>query len=120
MLPQAPDAKRKAQVDLALPVPPADPSAAAAPPIAQSFGIEAQVASQLRATGRRSLSLEVPGDGQAFHFRKLKDHAVLELTLKEPWTPAQKIQAAVLGLGLLVWLVLSACAARRENRAASR
>lgn len=125
-LPELADAKAKPTVDLAVPAapapslqPPAAPqSAFDAPEMAQSLGIEAQVASQLRATGRRSLSLEIPSDGQPFHFRKLKDHAVLELTLKEPWTPSQKAQAIILIIGLLFWLALTVWSSRRKSRAA--
>jgi autotransporter-associated beta strand protein len=84
----------------------------------QRFDLEAQVASQLRATGRRSLMIEVPSDGDAYHFRKLKDHAVLELKLGKAWTDEQKSTSIWLGAGLGVWLLLSMVAKRR--RAASQ
>ena len=80
----------------------------------QSFGLEAQVASQLRATGRRSLMIDVPSDGEAYHFRKLKDHAVLELKLRKAWTSEQKSTAIWLGAGLAIWLLLSMIAKRRR------
>lgn len=85
------------------------------PQQAQSFGLEAQVASQLRATGRRSLMIEVPSDGEAYHFRKLKDHAVLELELRKAWTEEQKATAIWLGAGLGIWLALSMIAKRRRK-----
>ena len=117
IIPKRADARASATGDLAVPAAPAPQAAFDAPEMAQSLGIEAQVASQLRATGRRSLSLEIPSDGQPFHFRKLKDHAVLELTLKEPWTSARKIQAILLIIGLLLWLVLTIWSSRRKSGA---
>lgn len=85
-----------------------------APQIPQSFGLEAQVANQLRATGRRSLMIDVPSDGVAYHFRKLKDHAVLELKLREAWTEEQKATAVWLGAGFAVWGLLTVIARRRR------
>ena len=86
-----------------------------APEIPQSFGLEAQVSSQLRATGRRSLLVEVPSDGQAYHFRKLKDHAVLELRLQKAWTAEQKSTAIWLGVGLGVWGLVTRVTNRRRR-----
>jgi hypothetical protein len=86
-----------------------------APEIPQSFGLEAQVSSQLRATGRRSLLVEVPSDGQAYHFRKLKDHAVLELHLQKAWTAEQKSTAIWLGVGLAVWGLVTRVTNRRRR-----
>lgn len=87
-----------------------------APQIPQSFGLEAQVASQLRATGRRSLLIDVPSDGVAYHFRKLKDHAVLELKLRKAWRSEEKSAATWFGIGLAGWLVLSIVCRRRSAR----
>lgn len=85
-----------------------------APQIPQSFGLEAQVASQLRATGRRSLAIDVPSNGVAYHFRKIKDHAVLELKVREAWTSEQKNTAVWLGVGLAAWALLARFTKRRK------
>lgn len=82
----------------------------------ERFGLEAQVSSQLRATGRRSLMIDVPADGSAYHFRKLKDHAVLELNLRRAWADDQRSAAAWFGAGLGAYL-LCAIIARRRRRA---
>ena len=63
--------------------------------------------------------IEVPSDGRAHHFRKLKDHAVLELELRKAWTAEQKTTAIWLGAGLAVWLMLSMIAKRRRKNAAA-
>ena len=75
--------------------------------------------SQLRAPGSRSLLIDVPSDGTAYHFRKLKDHAVLELKLREAWTSEQKSTAIWLGAGLAAWLLLARLTKRKrvESRA---
>jgi autotransporter-associated beta strand protein len=78
------------------------------PEIRQSRGLEAQLANQLRVKGRQSLAVEIPSDGRSYHFRKLKDHAVLELKIKRAWTSGQKNQAVVLGAGFVIWLGLVA------------
>lgn len=91
-------------------------AAQAARPSVQ-FGLEAQVSNQLRVTGRRSLMIEVPTDGTAHHFRKLKDHAVLELRLRKSWTSDQKQSAVWLGAGLAAYLIIGAIARKRRNRA---
>ncbi|TLD72816.1 hypothetical protein FEM03_01725 [Phragmitibacter flavus] len=41
--------------------------------------------SQLKPVGRVSLRIEVPLEGKVYHFSKLKDHALLELDVVEPW-----------------------------------
>ncbi len=106
------------------PMPAAAP-AAAADPFAKSgsnpadtgsLGLATQAVNQLRPTGRRSLQVEVPLTGEVFHFRKLKDHAVLDLALKHPWPEEKKSQATVFGLGLGVWCLLAWFASRRRRR----
>ncbi|MDZ4288353.1 MAG: hypothetical protein U0984_10365 [Prosthecobacter sp.] len=67
----------------------------------EAAGIAAQTLESLRPTGRRSLALEVPLEGEPRHFSKLKDHAVLELHITRPWEPRQTRSAWVLGLGLV-------------------
>ncbi len=54
----------------------------------------------LRPTGRRSLLVAAPADGVSWHFSKLKDHAVLELTVNRPLTQRQLVQSANLVIGL--------------------
>lgn len=63
----------------------------------------------LRPTGRHALPVELPVDGVALHFVKLKDNAVVELQLSTPW-PAEKL-ASLIGLasgllvcGLMAWV----------------
>ncbi len=63
----------------------------------------AQSAEFLRPTGRRSLMIEVPADGEVRHFTKLKDHAVLELDLHEPWQAGKMSNLIWLGLALALW-----------------
>ena len=115
--PAAPAAARSAGVVGATKVKQADKDGGGfdAPEIPKAFGLEAQVSSQLRATGRRSLLVEVPSDGQVYHFRKLKDHAVLELHLRKVWTAEQKSTAIWLGVGLAIWGLLTRMTNRRRT-----
>src|SRR3569623_259644 len=62
-----------------------------------------QASSQLRPTGRRSLQVEVPATGEFCHFRKLKDHAVLDLPMKKEWQQGKAGQATAVGFGLGAW-----------------
>ena len=75
-----------------------------------------QVQSQLRPTGKRSILLDVPLTGTVYHFRKLKDHAVLQLELSKVTNSDDKQRAWIFGGGLaflgLVWLIGN----RREKR----
>jgi autotransporter-associated beta strand protein len=68
-----------------------------------------QALSQLRPTGRRSLSIDIPTAGNTLHFRKLKDHAVLELALIRPQQATQRQQlwtflSGLSAVGLLWYL----------------
>lgn len=63
----------------------------------------AQSAEFLRPTGRRSLMIDVPVEGEVRHFTKLKDHAVLELDLDEPWQAGTTSNLIWLGLALALW-----------------
>ncbi|MDB6075584.1 MAG: hypothetical protein JWO89_3224, partial [Verrucomicrobiaceae bacterium] len=76
-----------------------------------------QAVNQLRPTGRHSLQVEVPSSGETWHFRKLKDHAVLDLPLKQEWAEGKTTQATVFGLGLGAWGFLAFFTARRRKRA---
>lgn len=107
--PSAPESRTAARAD-------ANAAKPEAGPAAEQFGLEAQVSSQLRVTGRRSLMIDVPADGTAYHFRKLKDHAVLELKLRRAWTDDQRRAASWLGAGLGAYL-LGVIVARRRRRA---
>jgi len=66
---------------------------------------QAQTAEFLRSTGRRSLLVEVPADGEVRHFSKLKDHAVLTVELNTPWQSRTLFQLAALGIALVLWLL---------------
>ncbi|HYF37040.1 MAG TPA: hypothetical protein VD994_17205, partial [Prosthecobacter sp.] len=81
---------------------------------ASAGGVTAQTVESLRPTGRRSLALEVPQQGEARHFSKLKDHAVLELKIGRPWEPKRTRSAWILGLGALVLLGWSRVLPRRR------
>jgi hypothetical protein len=120
--------KAKQQLGLA-PVPAAAPA-----PNADPFGDKNQAANgrtralgddkgyilttavnQLRPTGRRSLQVEVPMSGEVFHFRKLKDHAVLDLQIKRERQPGQTQQATVFGAGLGLWALIAFFTSRRRK-----
>ena len=87
-------------------------------PAIDSGYLTTQAVNQLRPTGRRSLQIEVPLTGKTFHFRKLKDHAVLDLTLKHPWQEGKTEQATAFGIGLGIWGLLVLFSARRRKRVA--
>lgn len=54
---------------------------------------------QLKPQGRVSLPVEVPLTGTVYHFRKLKDHATLELDIDKPLEPERKTALWVLLAG---------------------
>jgi hypothetical protein len=68
---------------------------------------QAQTAEFLRPTGRRSLIIAVPTEGEVRHFSKLKDHAVLSIQLKHPWPTSTRWHltwlSLALVLGFLTW-----------------
>ena len=108
-----------AAVDLALAV--GDVRKAA--PVADDDGKErtdraltlAQTVESLRPTGRRALGIELPLNGTAHHFSKLKDHAVLDIAIKRIGDP--KTTSRLLGLsgGLLLWLAIGWKLKRRSK-----
>ncbi|RBP47419.1 hypothetical protein DES53_101216 [Roseimicrobium gellanilyticum] len=57
---------------------------------------------QLKPQGRVSLPVEVPLTGTVYHFRKLKDHATLELDIDKPLEPGRKTALWLLTVGALV------------------
>jgi hypothetical protein len=77
----------------------------------------AQTVESLRPTGRRSLGIELPLNGTAHHFSKLKDHAVLDIAIKRIGDP--KTTSRLLGLsgGLLLWLAIGWKLKRRSKAA---
>lgn len=78
--------------------------------------VATQAVNQLRPTGRRSLDLVLPEGGVSFHFRKLKDHAVLDLALTKEWQPGTQRQLTVFSAGLGAWGLLAFIAARRRRK----
>jgi autotransporter-associated beta strand protein len=71
---------------------------------------------QLRPTGRRSLQVEVPLVGETYHFRKLKDHAVLDLIMKKESTGEKTMQSMFFSAGLGAWALMSLIAAKRRKQ----
>jgi hypothetical protein len=57
---------------------------------------------QLKPAGRVSLVVNVPMEGTVYHFRKLKDHAILDITLKKNWRPRQISALWTLAIGALL------------------
>ncbi|MCE9520228.1 MAG: autotransporter-associated beta strand repeat-containing protein [Verrucomicrobia bacterium] len=55
---------------------------------------------QLKPVGRVSLAVQVPLEGRVYHFRKLKDHAQIEMDVKRPLTSRQTGALWVMGIGL--------------------
>jgi autotransporter-associated beta strand protein len=60
-----------------------------------------------RASGKHSLALLLPTGGEAYHFTKLKDHAVVEVELKKAAQTGTKSQWIALGAALLIWFFLA-------------
>jgi hypothetical protein len=75
----------------------------------------AQTVESLRPTGRRALGIELPLDGTAHHFSKLKDHAVLEIALKRVGDPKTTSRLLCLTGGLLLWLAIGWKLKRRRS-----
>jgi hypothetical protein len=75
----------------------------------------AQTVESLRPTRRRALGIELPLDGTAHHFSKLKDHAVLEIALKRVGDPKTTSRLLCLTGGLLLWLAIGWKLKRRRS-----
>lgn len=91
-------------------VPAAIPMKAEAPRKADADGREqdrtltlAQTVESLRPTGRRALGIDLPLNGTAHHFSKLKDHAVLEVQIQRQGDPKTTARLLCLTGGLLLW-----------------
>lgn len=86
----------------------ADPFGAPAAPAADGREQDraltlAQTVESLRPTGRRALGIELPLNGTAHHFSKLKDHAVLDIEIKRIGDPKTTSRLLCLAGGLLLW-----------------
>ena len=75
----------------------------------------AQTVESLRPTGRRALGIELPLDGTAHHFSKLKDHAVLEVAIQRVGDPKTTSRLLYLSGGLLLWLAIGWKLKRRSQ-----
>jgi hypothetical protein len=76
---------------------------------------------QLKPQGRVSLPVDVPLTGTVYHFRKLKDHAALELDIDKPLEPQRKFALWVLlagGLALTGVVLLGRKRGMREAKTA--
>ncbi len=73
---------------------------------------------QLKSVGRVSLAVDVPLEGTVHHFRKLKDHAKLELTVAKPLDQRQTGALWTLGIGLAILALVSAVKRIRFRRTA--
>jgi hypothetical protein len=106
-VPPPPAARAKSMEKLA--ASPAPAPQKAAPVDVEEFEDFLQPTPQLRATGRRSMQVEMPLTANTFHFRKLKDHAVLEVSLTNPASAEQRRRfwiflGSLAGVGL-IWIV---------------
>jgi len=61
-----------------------------------------QLAQQLKPVGRVSLAVTVPLQGTVHHFRKIKDHARIDMKVTRPWADNQKVALGVLLAGGLL------------------
>ena len=75
----------------------------------------AQTVESLRPTGRRALGIDLPLDGTAHHFSKLKDHAVLEVAIQRMGDPKTTSRLLYLSGGLLLWLAVGWKLKRRSR-----
>ncbi|MFN0078865.1 MAG: autotransporter-associated beta strand repeat-containing protein [Prosthecobacter sp.] len=76
----------------------------------------AQTVESLRPTGRRALEIELPMDGTAHHFSKLKDHAVLKVEIERLGDARTTSRLLCLTGGLLLWLGVWWWMARQQSR----
>jgi hypothetical protein len=80
----------------------------------------AMLTPQLKPQGRVSMPADVPLTGTVYHFRKLKDHAALELDIEKPLEPSRKAALwFLLGGGLalagIAWLGRKRTARERQS-----
>jgi tetratricopeptide (TPR) repeat protein len=60
---------------------------------------------QLKPLGRVSLAVDVPLEGKVYNFSKLKDHAVIEVTVAKSFDDRQRGALWVLGIGAVAFLI---------------
>ena len=77
--------------------------------------ILAQTVESLRPTGRRALGIDLPLSGTPHHFSKLKDHAVLEVTIQRLGDPKTTSRLLCLTGGMLLWLAIGWKLKRRSQ-----
>jgi hypothetical protein len=82
-------------------------------PVPVAMGI---VSPQLKPQGRVSLPVDVPLTGTVYHFRKLKDHAALELDIDKPLEPQRKMALWILVGGALVIAGVEWAGRKRRSR----
>ena len=63
------------------------------------------------------MQVEVPLVGATYHFRKLKDHAALDLALKRESSPGKVLQQTMFGVGMGAWALMAVIARRRKKQA---
>lgn len=71
---------------------------------------------QLKPVGRVSLAVEVPLEGKVYHFRKLKDHALIEMDVKQPLSARQASALWLLVAGGVVLIGIEAITRWRKKR----
>lgn len=95
---------------------PADPFASTANGVAPQDPFAPAQAQQLKPAGRLSLPVDVPLSGTVYHFRKLKDHATVEMKISRPWEPARTASLWSLVAGLAVLASVEAILRARRKR----
>ena len=73
---------------------------------------------QLKPVGRVSLAVEVPLEGTVYHFRKLKDHALIEMDVKKPLESRQTNALWTLAAGGVVLIGIESLTRWRRKRRA--
>jgi autotransporter-associated beta strand protein len=96
-----------------------------APVVGRLFGsndempfADAATTPQLKPVGRVSLAVEVPLEGTVHHFRKLKDHAKLDLKIDKPMDARQSGALWTLVVGIVLLMLISAAKKIRLRRPA--
>jgi hypothetical protein len=96
-----------------------------APVVGRLFGsndempfADAATTPQLKPVGRVSLAVDVPLEGTVHHFRKLKDHAKLDLKIDKPMDARQSGALWTLVVGVVLLALISAAKKIRLRRPA--
>lgn len=95
----------------------ADPFAAA-PAVggAPRDPVAPQQTQQLKPAGRHSLPVDVPMSGTVYHFRKLKDHATVEMKISRPWASGREASLWSLIVALALFAVTEAVLRARKRK----